>query len=109
MDALSFAQAGLRAASVRIAARAENIANVQTGGYRAAIPEQTATLGGPEVRVERAAEVQTVDAVTGLVTNGQSIETDIVDLIQSKFAYKANATVIKTADELNQSLLDILA
>ena len=60
-----------------------------------------------------ASELAKGETVPPVKTSDPLHESDIppriVDLIQSKFAYKANATVIKTADELTRSLLDILA
>lgn len=109
MDAISSSLAGLRAASTRVAARAENIANQQTDGYRQAVPVQVSTPGGPEVKIQRAPQAQRVDPITGLVVADGSIETDFVDIVQSKAAYKANAAVLRTANELTDSLLDILA
>ncbi|WP_303827738.1 flagellar basal body rod C-terminal domain-containing protein [Asticcacaulis taihuensis] len=40
-------------------------------------------------------------------TNGQDILSDLVDQIDSRNAFKANISVIKTADEMLGSLLDI--
>jgi len=40
-------------------------------------------------------------------TNGQDILSDLIDQIDSRNAFKANISVIKTADEMLGSLLDI--
>lgn len=109
MDAMASALAGLRAATTRTAARADNIANLQTDGYRQAVPVQTTSPAGPEVRVVRPGPAQRVDPVTGLIASEGSVETDIVDLVMSKVAYKASAKILRSADEMTGSLLDSLA
>ena len=40
-------------------------------------------------------------------TNGQDILSDLVEQINSRNAFKANISVIKTADDMLGSLLDI--
>ena len=108
MDASSFAVAGLRASSVRAAARAENIANANTDGYHPAVPQQTAGPAGPQVHVARAAQGQTVDPITNFVLPQMSLEGELVDLSLAKTAYKANASVLRASGEMTDALLDIL-
>lgn len=106
-----FALAGLRAASQRIQIRAENVVNVQTEGYRPAVPVQTAQAAGPIVRAERLPpeRAQSVLPGTGFVLPEVSLEAEFADILVSETAYKASASLLRTSRELDQALFDILA
>lgn len=109
--AITSALAGLNAASTRVAARSENITNLQTEGYRVGVPVQTATAAGPVVKVERAPpdKAQTKYPGTDLVASNVDLESEFTDIIASGIAYKASAKVFKTVSEMEQEALDIIA
>lgn len=109
--AITSALAGLNAASTRVAARSENIANLQTDGYRIGVPVQTATAAGPVVKVERAPpdKAQTKYPGTDLVASNVDLASELTDVIVSGIAYKASAKVIRTAREMEKEALDIIA
>lgn len=99
MLALStIAQSGLQAAQARLGASAHNVANAQTPGFK----RETATLqaspqGGVVVNISQAAQA------------GSDLTQDVVDQMSAKNAFMANVQVLKTADTLMGSLLDVRA
>lgn len=123
----SIALSGLQAATTRASGAASNIANRNTSGrvseegtfsgYPALATEQSARAGGgvsASLTPVDPAFVLAVDAsdpnadddgVVGLPA-GSDIE-DVVELRRAQQAYEANAAVLRTADELSRSLLDI--
>lgn len=101
-SALAYGIAGLRAADMRVLARAQNIANWQSQNYRAVVPQQTSDANGaPVIRITRAelsGDFPFVD-----------LASEIVDMQMAKRAYQASAAVIRTADEMSKTLIDALA
>ncbi len=109
-SALTYSLSGLQAASERASIRSQNIANVLTPGYQPVEPVQISTSSGPVVSA-RAVPLPPGGSnpdPSALAFNG-SLERDLVDLTQAKHAYAASAKVIKTANELQDSLLDIIS
>lgn len=109
---LSIAVAGLQAASSRLSVHAANIANQQTEGYRPLRPVQTTgSSGEPVLRAEQApaAEAQQRIPGTDFVVSQTSLEGEMVGSLESATAYKASAKLVKTAEELDKALLDILS
>lgn len=132
-DALSIALSGLRAQTTRLAATASNIANASTSG---AVP--SAAPSAPASTVYQPLNVSFSSLESGGVAatvtpdpGGYSIVYDpssvyaneagevavpnvdlaqeAVKLIETKLAYKANVSVIKTQDEMLGYLLDEIA
>jgi flagellar hook-associated protein FlgK len=101
-NTLNIAVAGLRAAETRVAVRAQNIVNWQSQDYVPLTPVQTSEPAGPVVRVSRPVEL------TGDFPY-VDIAGEIVDMQLAKHAYRASATVIRTADEMTKTLLDTFA
>lgn len=100
----NIAVSAFRAADARFAARAENIANANTEGYRTLTPEQISTAVGPVVRISRAEKARPGDKQPEV-----DLARELTDLIAIKYDYKAAAILLRTEDELNGKLLDILA
>ena len=100
----NIAVSALRAADARFAARAENIANANTQDYRVQTPEQISTAVGPVVRISRAEKARPGDKQPEV-----DLARELTDLIAIKYDYKAAAILLRTEDELNGKLLDILA
>lgn len=99
MNALpAIAQSGIQAAQTRLGASAHNIANQQTDGFkRESVSASPAQGGGVVVSFSQAAQV------------GANLPQDVVDQMSAKHAFVANVQVLKTADRMMGSLLDIKA
>lgn len=102
VSAYAYGIAGLRAADMRVLARAQNIVNWQSENYRPVVPQQTTGVNDePVVRITRAelsGDFPFVD-----------LATEIVDMQMAKRAYQASAAVIRTADDMSKTLLDTIA
>lgn len=94
----SIAQSGLQAAQARLGASAHNIANMQTDGFkRETVSAQATPQGGVVVSISQAAQA------------GSDLTQDVVDQMSAKNAFMANVQVLKTADQMMGSLLDVRA
>lgn len=95
---LSIAQSGLQAAQLRLHSSAHNVANLQTPGFARQQVQQQAQgpLGGVQARVTPAAE-------------GAGLEAEAVEQMAASYAFKANVLVLRTADDVLGSLLDVRA
>ena len=92
----SISLSGMTAAQNALGAAANNIANVQTEGYRRQVVQRTPQAAGG---------VSTAIATAGQA--GSSLESDMVGLLQAKNAFLANLAVFKAGDQAMGSLLDI--
>lgn len=124
MSALSTALSGLNAASARLGNAANNIANADTPGYRA---RRVDLAPGPEgVRIlgtsPRYADTYTStagstdtppdatpDSDERSAPSDVDLATEAVDVIRTKSLYGANAAVVRVADSLIGTLLDVVA
>lgn len=100
----------MQAAEKRVAIRAENIANVMTPGYSAAVPVQTSMAIGPVVRSERlppSRNLPDVPANLPFAGNNVDLATEIVDMQMAKVAYEANIVTLRTANDMSKTLLDM--
>ncbi len=115
-SAFNIALSGMSAASAQLAATANNIANLSTPGYSAQRANLVSAAGGNGVAV---ASVSAGDSYgwsdgsgsgalggSGDVTD--DLATQAVNLSQAKTLYTANALVLRTADQMTGTLLDIL-
>jgi len=117
------AVAGMNAASNRVDIAAGNIANARTTGaldpYTGYTPQQavqtTTASSSPQVRARplstgysAAYEPDSPNAnAEGLVGSPNvDMATNMVELIQAEHAYKANAAVLRTIDEMASVLYD---
>ena len=106
MSTLSnIAIAGIRAAETRFAARAETVANANNQAYPATRTEQISTAIGPVARASRSDkprpnEPQRSDA---------DLAEALAGLVSIRYDFRASVKLLRTADELSGSLLDILA
>lgn len=88
------------------AAGANNVANVNTPGFRAQAPQLSATPArGVEVS---AITARRPDAVAAGMSD-VSLTEEIPALIVADHGYRANATVIRTQDEMSGALLNVIA
>lgn len=97
---------GLRAHELMFAAGANNVANVSTPGFRAQAPQLAAApAGGVEVTAvgpRRAADAPADRSDVALAE-------EMPGLIVAEHGYRANATAVRTQDEMAGALLDVLA
>ena len=94
----STALSGMNAAQTRLGAAANNLANMNTPGFRR--DEVSATPqagGGVSVSVGKAS------------TEGPDLVRDVVDQKMAVLEFKANLQVLKTEREMTGSLLDTFA
>jgi len=111
---LSTAVSGLANASSRVAASADNIANVSTKGYQAK-EVRSATIVNRQTNETN----YTSGGVTGVVRtkpdpvidNGSNVDlaSEFISIIEATVAYKAATQVIATSEELAKELIDIKA
>jgi len=103
---MSSAVSALNAESSKVAATADNIANMSTEGYAAKevrattlVTRQTSGTayapGGVNIAVHETGQVD--------------IGNEFVKLIQARLAYGFNAQTLKTGEEMARSLLDVVA
>jgi len=100
---LSTAVSGLNANAKRAETSANNIANINTAGFKAAHVQTTSIVSDPNLAGGSGVQAQTFigDSPTNLVR-------DITRLIEAEASYKANAKVIRAADDLAKETLNIL-
>jgi flagellar hook-associated protein FlgK len=88
------ALSGLNAASLRMAASANNVANMNTPGYRRQGVEQAALpSGGVSATVTQAAEP------------GVELTEEVVEQKMALYSFKANVLVLQTQDQVQRALL----
>ena len=99
-DAISSAQSALGALSSSMAVTANNVANMNTPGYRREVvaQEEVAESAGVRATVQREQDAK-----------GVALEQEAVEQMSATYAFKANLQTIKTQDEMMGSLLDVKA
>lgn len=102
---LSTAVSGLLVNSARVAASAENIANVNTDGYLAKDLQGVAASPVAAGRAFGAGSVQ----VEAIEPSNVDLAREFIDIIAARAAYEANARVIGAAEDLQRDALDIKA
>lgn len=126
-SAISTALSGLQAASKRAEASASNIANASSAGsldpsspdqpYRAETTVQTANADGgvTATNVPKSPGIVNAYAPDSPFANSDGyvaapdtdLTEDVVNLKLAQVSYKANIATIKTADEMNDALLNL--
>lgn len=96
----SIGSSGLQAAQLRLDASANNVANMNTPGYRREVvaQEEAAESAGVRATVQREQDAQ-----------GVTLEQEAVEQMSAAYAFKANLQTIKTQDDMMGSLLDVKA
>ena len=106
---LSVAASGLNAASAQLNATANNIANLDTPKYQAQrVDLVELSTGGVAVGGITRDTTPRTPGLDGQSGSNVDLAHEAVDLIREKALYSANAAVIRTADQMYGSLLDIL-
>lgn len=118
LDSISIALSGLRAQSGKTAASAENISNVNSYNYTPKDAVLSSNNGsGVEVSIQdRDNPTFQTYAPSSALADDQgyvavpniALEEEFVNLITAEIAYKANISVIKTSEDMQDSLLDVL-
>ncbi len=93
----SIALSGMGASTLGLDASATNIANAQTPGYRRQSVARTEQPGGVQAALEPAAQA------------GEWLVEDAVQQRMDLYAFEANALVLRRADRMLGSLLDLKA
>lgn len=128
MDAIGTALSGIRAATLRLDVSANNIANTNSTGPTPASANQSGAQvyqplsvqqsplqnGGVSAQVVRSDKpaVPTydpaspyADAQDMIASPDVDIVSEMIDQLTAKLTYDANLSVVKTADEMQQSLI----
>ncbi len=114
-SAIGIALSGLRASETKLAVNANNIANVNTDGFKKSrVNMQQASEGGVSVtltQVNLPGFPLGIDEQTGKQIESSNVDLagEMVDQMVTRYAFEANVITIKTADEMQQTLLDILS
>ncbi len=111
---LSAAVSGLANASLRVAVSADNLANVNTPGFRAKEVRSSTIVTRPATGSGFAAGGITgvLRTTTGpTLVNGSNVDVaaEFINLTMATLAYKANLQVIATGQELAREVIDIKA
>ena len=96
----SIGSSGLQAAQLRLDASANNVANLNTPGYRRQAVAQQAVANSAGVRATVQREQQ---------ADGVALEKEAVEQMSATYAFKANLQTIKTQDEMMGALLNVRA
>jgi flagellar basal-body rod protein FlgC len=109
INALNIAQSGLLAASAQLNVAANNIANLNTPGFK---QQSTDFYSNGSDGVSIGPTEQTPSTGDGGNEDQQANTVDLamqsVNLITAKLMYNANAAVVKTADQTIGTLLNLL-
>lgn len=113
------ALSGLQAYSTRVANNANNIANVNTEGFKkdrvilSAQPPQGVRATVEEVNAPSPAVTEMTDQGSEMVKQSNESNVDlgeeIPDLVVNQHSYSANLKTIETTNQMMQSLLDLKA
>ena len=103
---------GMHAAARRHDATAHNVANLNTDGFESVeTVQQTVPGGGVASSVQKTGDPSPVIWRGGQLVVGSNTDLvrESVNQITSLGAYRANAAVFRTADEMTEALLEIIA
>lgn len=89
---------------------ANNIANVNTDGFKASSVNLASGPGDQGVEVASITESTTPGAmVNGVETSNTDIGREMVDMITTGRAFEANTTFVRAAEEMTGHLLNMIA
>jgi flagellar basal-body rod protein FlgC len=108
INALSTALSGMNAAQSELNATAHNIANAETPGFKAVRVDRVSLSGGGVAT--RGSVDPAAGPVDGDGREGSNVDlaTESVNLVRAQALYTANAVVVKTADRMLGTLLDVV-
>lgn len=106
-SAMSISLSGMQAASAMLNLTANNIANLNTPGFNPS-PADLVELSGGGVAVTGTSFEDNPQAATNTQISNVDLPTELVNLKLGQTLYDANAMVLKTADQMTGTLLNIL-
>ena len=109
LSALNIAASGLNAASARLAVTAGNVANMESGGYKAREVNLTSSASGVAVGAVTSDPTAGPIDPDGMEDSNVDPVKETVDMMLEKYQYTASAVVFKTSDKMLGTLLDVLA
>ena len=96
----SIGSSGLQAAQLRLDASANNVANMNTPGYRRQVVTQQAVADNAGVRATVESEAN---------EKGAALEQEAVEQMSATYAFKASLQTLKTQDAMVGALLNVKA
>ncbi len=107
------AVSGINAAFKKQSVSAHNVANLNTDGYKSSVASaQEGEHGGVKVTISKSTEPGAVyDNGYGKVAEYSNVNyaREAVDQVNAKTQFAANLAVLKTSEEMTESLIDIIA
>ena len=113
-SAFNVALTALKAFDIKMDVNANNIANVNTDNFKKSrVDLQEASSGGVQVTIE---QVNTPGVSLGTnektgeerQSSNVTLEEEFVDQIVTRYAFESNVLSVKTADEIQKTLMDII-
>lgn len=105
---LSTGISGMKAYQRALDSSANNIANVQTGGYQAQVPRfQENENGGVRVEISQESRALAAQDYPNTDINTVDLATELTNNIQFKAGFELSAKLVKATDEILSSLLDL--
>jgi flagellar hook protein FlgE len=114
-SAMGTALTALKAFDIKMDVNANNIANVNTNDFKKSrVDMQEATNGGVQVtisQIDSPGMLLDPNPQTGAPQQSSNVtlEEEFVDQIVTQYSYTANTLTVKTADEMQKELMDIIA
>lgn len=107
MDSVfGIAASGLRAATLRLDASAQNVANLNTPGYRpVGVSQQALASGGVAAEVDVQGEARLDRTLAGL--SGTDLVREHVEQTVAAVAFRASLAVLRSADEQAAAVMEI--
>ena len=116
LSAINSAASGLQAYSQKTEATANNIANMNTPGFKSdvvtfssQVPQGVTTNVSKNESAGPLMAEQTSDGMEMVEQSNTDLTKEIPDLIMEKNGFSANLKTLQAADEMTKSLLDIKA
>lgn len=109
----NIALAGLAATETRLFARAQNIANMNTPGYDPLVVHQTSSSHGPVARLSGGGVDNAYSPISNssgymAIENKVNLAAELTDFKMAETSYKAMVAVLRTAGEMEESILEIV-
>ena len=104
---MSISLSGMQAASAMLNVTANNIANLNTPGFNPSRADLVELSGGG-VGVTGTSFENNPQTASSTQTSNVDLPTEMVNLKLSQTLYDANAMVLKTADQMTGTLLNVL-
>lgn len=108
ISSLNIGISGMRAFQGALDSSANNVANALTKNYQPQIASfQENVNGGVRVNISKAAQNLAALDNTTTVDSGTDLTTELTNNLQYKAGFELSAKLVKTADEIFASLLDL--